>query len=186
MFDLDDPILKDGKTSYPIEIKNQGTTPATNVRVKAKIPELLEFDNVFAPVKYSKGYNKNNEFWVEFEPIETLAGGETQTFNISVKARGQAGDARFHVEMTADQLDRGQAAAKRRRITGFIRAGEHDDRAGPGVAAPGPRDLPQEPRKAPHRDSVGPSTIQAQGRRADDSTASSSTFAHSLAGFSRT
>ena len=108
MYDLDDPILKDGKTSYPIEIKNQGTTTATNVRIKAKIPDLLEFDKVFAPVKHQKGYNEKKEFWVVFDPIESLAGGETQTFNIAVKAKGEAGDARFHVEMTADQLTTGK------------------------------------------------------------------------------
>jgi hypothetical protein len=104
MYDLDDPILKDGKTSYPIEIRNQGQAPATNVRVKAKIPQLLELEKVFAPVNHKKGYDENHDFWVEFEPIPTLAGGETQTFNISVRAKGQEGDARFHVEMTADQL----------------------------------------------------------------------------------
>jgi uncharacterized repeat protein (TIGR01451 family) len=107
MYDLEDPILKDGKTSYPIEIKNQGTTPATNVRVKAKIPDLLELDKVFAPVKHEKKFDEKNNLWVMFDPIETLSGGETQTFNISVKAKGEAGDARFHVEMTADQLRAG-------------------------------------------------------------------------------
>ena len=112
MYDLDDPILKDGKTSYPIEIKNQGQATATNIRVKAKIPPLLEFEKVnLSPVKHSKRYDKNNDLWIEFEPISTLAGGETQKFKIDVKARGQEGDARFHVEMTSDQLrtgDRGQ------------------------------------------------------------------------------
>jgi uncharacterized repeat protein (TIGR01451 family) len=108
MFDLEDPILKDGKTSYPIEIKNQGTTPATNVRVKAKIPALLERDKIFAPVNYREGFDENHDYWVVFEPIQTLAGGETQTFNIGVKAKGQEGDARFHVEMTADQLTTGK------------------------------------------------------------------------------
>ena len=109
MYDLVDTILKDGKTSYPIKITNQGTTPATNVLIKAKIPDrLLELDDVFAPVRSHKGYDENKDFWVKFDPIETLAGGETQTFNISVKAKGEAGDARFHVEMTADQLRAGK------------------------------------------------------------------------------
>ena len=113
MFDLDDPILKDGKTSYPIEIKNQGTTTATNVRVKAKIPALLERDKIFAPVNYREGFDENHDYWVLFEPIPTLAGGETQTFNIAVKAKGEAGDARFHVEMTADQFNRGPSGEPR-------------------------------------------------------------------------
>ena len=113
MFDHEDPILKDGRTTYPITVRNQGQSPATNIRIKARIPELLELDQANGPVQYRSGMDNQRQFWVEFDPLPTLNGGETQTYNIAVKARGREGDARFHVEMTSDQFDRGPRGEQR-------------------------------------------------------------------------
>lgn len=113
MFDRDDPILKDGKTSYPITVRNQGKDPITNLQVKARVPDMMALDQVRGPGRYRSGLDAKREFWVEFEPLPTLSVGETQTFEIFVKAKGQTGDARFEVQMTADQLDRGPGGAAR-------------------------------------------------------------------------
>ena len=113
MFDRDDPILKNGQTSYPITVRNQGTAPITNLTIKARVPDMLEVDQVRGPGKFRSGLDARKEFWVEYEPLATLNVGETQTFEISVKGKGQVGDARFHVEMTADQLDKGPNGATR-------------------------------------------------------------------------
>jgi uncharacterized repeat protein (TIGR01451 family) len=109
MYDLEDPILKDGRTTYPIMVRNQGQAPATNIRVKALVPALLEFEKATAPlgVKFQQRFEGDRSEWIEFDPLPTLAGGETQTYQIAVRARGKEGDARFEVRYTADQLDRG-------------------------------------------------------------------------------
>lgn len=112
MFDREDPILKNGLTSYPITVRNQGKDPITNLQIKARVPDLFEVDQVRGPGKYRSGLI-GREFWVEYEPLSVLNVGETQTFEIFVKGKGQIGDARFHVEMTADQLDRGPGGAAR-------------------------------------------------------------------------
>lgn len=107
MFDRDDPILKNGATSYPITVRNQGKDPITNLTVKARIPSILTLDQVRGPGRYKTTDEKDGK-WVEYEPLATLNVGETQTFEIGVKATDQVGDAKFHVEMTADQFDKGR------------------------------------------------------------------------------
>jgi uncharacterized repeat protein (TIGR01451 family) len=107
MIDRDDPILKNGQTSYPIMVRNQGKDPITNLQIKARVPDILELDpaQVRGPGRFRSGV-ENREMWVYYEPVATLNPGETQVFEIGVKGKGLVGDARFHVEMTADQLDK--------------------------------------------------------------------------------
>lgn len=105
MFDRDDPILKFGQTSYPIVVRNQGGDPITNLRVRARVPDLFEVEQIRGPVQYRTNIT-GKENWVEFDALPRLAPGETQSYEVAVRARGQEGDARFHVEMTADQLNR--------------------------------------------------------------------------------
>lgn len=113
MYDKEDPILKNGRTSYPITVRNQGKDPITNLQIKARVPEMLQVEKVHGPGKYREGPNDKGEYWVEFEPLAVLKAGETQFFEIDVKGKGFVGDARFHVKMTADQLDKGPLGEQR-------------------------------------------------------------------------
>lgn len=113
MFDREDPILKNGVTSYPITVTNQGKAPITNLQVKARIPELFDLDQVRGPGRYRSALDPQRDTWIEFEPLPVLAVGQTQTFEVFVKAKGRTGDARFRVEMTADQLDKGPGGVTR-------------------------------------------------------------------------
>src|SRR5213078_3068987 len=106
-------ILKNGRTSYPITVRNQGKDPITNLQVKARVPDMLQVEKVHGPGKYREGLNNTGEYWVEFEPFAVLKAGETQFFEIDVKGKGIVGDARFHVEMSADQLDKGPGGSQR-------------------------------------------------------------------------
>lgn len=112
MFDRDDPILKFGQTSYPIVVRNQGGDTITNLRVRARVPDLFDVEQVRGPVQYRSNLT-GKEYWVEFDPLPRLATGETQSYEISVRAKGREGDARFHIEFTADQLDRAENGAVR-------------------------------------------------------------------------
>ncbi len=113
MFDRDDPILKNGTTSYPITVRNQGQAPITNLQVRARIPDLLDVEDVRGPGLYRKVPDAQKHLWVEFETVKSLNVGETQTFEVLVKGKGLAGEAKFHVEMTADQLDKLENGAPR-------------------------------------------------------------------------
>src|SRR6185369_13959194 len=95
-------------------VRNQGKDPITNLQIKARVPAILELEEpARGPGKYRKVFDAKRDVWVEFEPLAVLNGGDSQLFEIAVKAKGQVGDARFHVEMTADQLDKGPGGAQR-------------------------------------------------------------------------
>ena len=91
MFDRDDPILKDGQTSYPITVRNQGNDPITNLQVKALVPDLLDIVEVRGPGNYRKVPAGNRGEWVEFEPLAVLNARETRNYEIAVARQGQRG-----------------------------------------------------------------------------------------------
>ena len=106
MSDRDDPILMDGRTSYVIAVKNQSTVPLTNIRLKAKLPALLDFDELKKPA-FAGAFKfdvVDGISWVEFDKFPTLPVGESVRYEVFVKAKGKAGDARFQVQWRADQL----------------------------------------------------------------------------------
>src|SRR5439155_15726124 len=47
--DTEDPVEVGGETSYVILVQNQGTTAATNVRVKAEVPPEMKVRRVQGP-----------------------------------------------------------------------------------------------------------------------------------------
>jgi hypothetical protein len=93
------PIDLGKRATFQIRVTNKGTVLARNVDVAAFAP---------AELKPARGYGKSEgkidmAGTVAFPTIEELRPGETAAFMIEVEA-GQAGDARFRVEVKAADL----------------------------------------------------------------------------------
>lgn len=95
-----DPVEINGTTTYTIEVTNQGTATATNVKIVGTLEEAQEF---VASGGATKGAHANRV--VTFEPLPTLAPKAKAVWTVKVKALKE-GDIRFKTAMTADQLGR--------------------------------------------------------------------------------
>jgi len=96
--DAQDPIRIGGNTVYTISVKNEGSGPDSNVRLRATLPEELEFVS-------GKGVSQvtADGRTITFAPVPTLAAGQTANWQVEVRAV-RPGDARFSLEMTTDSL----------------------------------------------------------------------------------
>jgi uncharacterized repeat protein (TIGR01451 family) len=104
LFDREDPIFRGDKNSYPLVIRNQGTAPLTNIRVKAFIPETLKFERA-EPTVETRSAAKGGE-WVQFAVVPAIAAGAQAQYEVFVQAV-QAGVTKLHVEVLADHLEQG-------------------------------------------------------------------------------
>ena len=105
MFDRDDPIAIGGDTSFPIVVQNTGSAPVTNLRIRALVPKQMVLAKT-EPADHKLAESVPQGQWILFGPLATLEPGAKAEFEVFVKGVS-AGDARFHIEMTADQLERG-------------------------------------------------------------------------------
>jgi uncharacterized repeat protein (TIGR01451 family) len=101
-----DPVVVGGRTSYPIVIRNQGSAPVTNLRVKALLPPELQLVDITGPTRFELGEKSREGQWVEMAVLGKVDAMTSQGYEVYVEAR-RAGATRFHVEVTADQLERG-------------------------------------------------------------------------------
>jgi uncharacterized repeat protein (TIGR01451 family) len=106
MTDRDDPLVVGGKTSYPILIRNPGSAAVTNIRVKVLIPAALQFLDAKGPTQFQLGDKAATGQWVEWASLAKLEAMTRQNYEIFVEAK-RAGATRVHVEVSADQLERG-------------------------------------------------------------------------------
>jgi uncharacterized repeat protein (TIGR01451 family) len=97
--DLDDPIEIGSATEYEIVVTNQGSAPATNVKVVA----MLEESQRFLSATGARTRVAGNV--VTFEDIATIPPKGKVTLVLSVTCVAE-GDSRFKVSMTADNLGR--------------------------------------------------------------------------------
>ncbi len=96
--DSEDPIEVDGLTEYVVRVGNQGTKPATGVRLAATLLGDLEPVEAQGP-----GGHRVDNLTITFEPLAKLAPAEEAVFRIRAKGR-RAGDQRIQVQLTsADQ-----------------------------------------------------------------------------------
>ena len=96
--DSEDPIEVGGVTEYVVRVGNQGTKPATGVRLVATLLGELEPLEAQGPA----GHRVEN-LTVAFEPLAKLAPAEEAVFRIRARGR-RAGDQRVQVQLTsADQ-----------------------------------------------------------------------------------
>ena len=102
----ENPIAVGGSTSYPIRVTNTGSAPVTNLRLLAVIPDSVTLTRAKASVNHNLGNPQAGKNVLVFEPLPTLAPGGTTDYVIFVEGAKPA-DARFHIEMRADQLENG-------------------------------------------------------------------------------
>ncbi|MDD3115942.1 MAG: hypothetical protein PHO45_01075 [Victivallaceae bacterium] len=98
--DIEDPLAVGGVETYVITATNQGSAPATNVKIICSLEDSQEYvsgDGASAVTA------KNGT--IECAPYPSLQPGAKATWNVRVKAL-KAGDVRFKTVMTSDQLSR--------------------------------------------------------------------------------
>jgi uncharacterized repeat protein (TIGR01451 family) len=98
--DVNDPVEVGQNTTYVVTVTNQGSATGKNVTVVCTLEEEMEFVSGTGRTNVTSQGNK-----VNLAPVTSLAPGAQATWNIVVKANA-AGDVRFSVEMTEDQLTR--------------------------------------------------------------------------------
>jgi uncharacterized repeat protein (TIGR01451 family) len=106
MVDTEDPIPVGGATSYPIMVRNTGTAPVTNLRLKAIIPDSLTLTRAKAAVNHNLADALPGAKVLAFDPLPTLEPGAQADYIIFVQGAKPA-DARLRIVMTADQLEGG-------------------------------------------------------------------------------
>lgn len=96
--DLEDPIEVGTGATYVITVTNQGSAVGTNIKIVCTLPAEEEFVSAGGPAKHDvKGKD------VAFEPLPTLAPKAKAVYRVVVKGV-KAGDARFKVSLTSDQM----------------------------------------------------------------------------------
>jgi uncharacterized repeat protein (TIGR01451 family) len=97
VIDLSDPVEIGGEAAYEIVVKNGGTKAASDVEIVAMLPVEMQLVAAEGPVRHKIAGQK-----VVFEPIPTLAPGDSVTLQLTAKTL-EAGDARLQVKLlTAD------------------------------------------------------------------------------------
>ena len=100
LVDTKDPVEVDSETQYEIILRAQGSAPVTNVRIATTVPPELAITRIQGPVDHVKAGQK-----ITYELLDLPAGKDTV---YRIHCRGvKAGDIRFRVELTADQLTAG-------------------------------------------------------------------------------
>lgn len=95
--DLADPLEIGETQAYTIRVANQGTAPATTVRVECTLPPEESFVSAEGPGKHAAEGQQ-----VSFDPVPSLAPGQTLAYRVVVKGVRE-GDARFVVRLSTDQ-----------------------------------------------------------------------------------
>jgi uncharacterized repeat protein (TIGR01451 family) len=96
VLDSEDPIEVGGVTEYVIRVGNQGTKPATGIRVTASLLGDLEPVEAQGPA----GHRVENR-GIAFEPLVKLAPSEEAVFRIRARG-GRAGDQRVQVQVVSE------------------------------------------------------------------------------------
>jgi uncharacterized repeat protein (TIGR01451 family) len=91
--DSDDPVEIGSKTTYHIDVTNQGSLPGTNVTIVAIVPDNFKISNTTGP-----GQPKIEGQKISFPPIDSVPPGAALKYTVEVEAVKE-GDARFHVEL---------------------------------------------------------------------------------------
>jgi uncharacterized repeat protein (TIGR01451 family) len=94
-----DPIEVNGQMTYTITVTNQGSAIGTSIGVNCTLPEQEEFVKAGGATE-AKAEGKS----IRFAPLPTLAPKAKAVFTVTVKGV-TAGDARFRVELTSDQIE---------------------------------------------------------------------------------
>jgi uncharacterized repeat protein (TIGR01451 family) len=96
--DIEDPIEAGSKETYVITVTNQGSAKGTNIVIACTLPAEQEYVSASADTKATvKGKS------VVFAPLKSLAPGAKAVYKVVTKGL-KAGDTRFKVSLTSDQM----------------------------------------------------------------------------------
>lgn len=98
--DLEDPVPVGSTTVYVIRVTNQGSAPGTNIKIACNLEDTMELVTTSGPTRHSASGGS-----VDFGAYPSLEAGGVIEWRLTVKAVG-AGDVRFGVQMTSDQISR--------------------------------------------------------------------------------
>jgi uncharacterized repeat protein (TIGR01451 family) len=101
-----DPVVVGGTTSYFIVLRNQGSAPLTNLKLKAFLPAALQFVDAKGPTRFQAGEKTGAGQWIEMDVLPQLDARSNQAYEIIVVAQ-RPGPTRLHAEVGADQLESG-------------------------------------------------------------------------------
>ena len=110
VFDDEDPVFSDSNVVYTIRVWNEGDADDSEVRLKAEIPEGLEFVSAKGPTEHSVDGST-----IAFEPIETLSAGDRADYKITAKSIGD-GDVRFTAILNSESLTQSVTAEEPTRL----------------------------------------------------------------------
>lgn len=96
--DVADPVLVGNNETYVISVTNQGSAPATGIRITATLPPNTTFVSGSGVTGGSAQGGR-----VSFAPLPSLASKATASWTVIVKGVSPA-DARFHVTLTSNEL----------------------------------------------------------------------------------
>lgn len=97
----DNPLEVGGQTTYAVSVLNQGAIAATKVQVTATVPDQMTVVSAKGPTAHQVVGQQ-----VIFEALPALESRKELRYEIVVKAE-RAGDVRFKIDLTADQLPAG-------------------------------------------------------------------------------
>jgi uncharacterized repeat protein (TIGR01451 family) len=97
--DRDDPVDVGKQTEYRVEVTNQGSLPAEDVRVTAVVPDEMRVLDAKGPAA-----GKVEGQRVTFPPVNSLAPGQSVVYTIAVQAVKAAPAVYFRAELTTSTL----------------------------------------------------------------------------------
>lgn len=100
VIDVTDPIEVNAQETYVVEVTNQGTAPATNVRITSRLEDSQEFVSGSG----SSAVSVNGRV-ITMAPVATIPPKGKATWRVIVKAL-KAGDIRYQTTLLTDQLTR--------------------------------------------------------------------------------
>ena len=100
VIDSEDPVEVGQQERYVITATNQGTVSDTNIVISCTIEPNMEYVTTRGPTRASSDGRT-----ITFAPLPKLAPQDSAVWEVVTKAI-QAGDVRFKVQMTSDQLQR--------------------------------------------------------------------------------
>ncbi|MBC7785761.1 MAG: DUF11 domain-containing protein [Burkholderiales bacterium] len=98
--DAPDPVQVGNKTTYTVEVTNQGTAAGTNIKLVCTLEDPMTFVSSTGETK-----EKVDGKVITFNTIASLAPKAKAVYKIVVQAN-KVGDVRFKTSMTSDQLQR--------------------------------------------------------------------------------
>jgi uncharacterized repeat protein (TIGR01451 family) len=97
--DVDDPVTVGGKTTYKIDVTNQGSLAGSDVSIVALVPPEMKLLNANGPSAHTVEGQK-----VTFAPVSSLAPGQSLNYTVEVEALRPASPATFEAELRAATL----------------------------------------------------------------------------------